>query len=96
VLPDPKVILPKGGMNHEADEEMQKWIEVANSLNPGDVFPLPINHGESWMVVHFLEKKGETYKFEAVNFHKINFQQWFDQEKSKIEIIGYDKSYPMP
>jgi hypothetical protein len=79
-------------------EDAKKWYdEVIEPMKPGAVTSSPISQDEQWLVVHYVGKnKKDDHELEIVAIKKLNYNQWYENEKSKVSIIINDKSRLVP
>lgn len=70
------------------NEEAQKWIDqIIRPLKVGDVASAPISREESWLALKLAKKiSNDTYELLVISFPKVNFNQWYEAEKAKVEV----------
>ncbi|MNL10464.1 hypothetical protein D3C87_1312630 [compost metagenome] len=80
----------------EVVAEPSRWYEkVLIHLPAGQVYPEPISYGDFWLVVRSDVKPiGKSKKLEVIFVPKLNYQIWYEQEKSKLAIQTYDSLLP--
>lgn len=78
-----------------ANEEAKKWYELfIQNLKVGEVAAIPISYGNDLLVAHYLKNpRSSVFNLEVAVLPKLEFGPWLEQEKAKIKIDVYDKTY---
>jgi hypothetical protein len=63
-----------------------QWYEkVVAHLSAGNVYPEPISYDDFWLIVRSgVKRTGESNQLEIIFVPKLNYQTWYEQEKSKL------------
>jgi len=81
-------------MNSDTIKDAEVWYDkLIKNMKPGDVFFEPVSVGETFVVIHYLQKISEDdHRLEAAFFPKQDYAQWYAKELTKVKTEIYDKS----
>lgn len=88
---DPKVA---EYLNADTIKDAEVWHKkIIKNMDPGDVFGEPVGMGESFVVIHYLEKVNkDDYKLEVAFFPKLDYGSWYKKESALVKVDIRDES----
>jgi hypothetical protein len=74
--------------------DAQAWHDqLLAQMSVGQIYPAPISFGENWVISRYIKKISEQeHQVEMIFVPKLNFADWYRQQKAKISIRVSDKA----
>lgn len=78
-------------MEGDMQSSVRIWVDnIAPSLKAGEVLGEPVDHSYTWLVVKMKEVRksaaGNSYRLEAIEVPKDNFETWLQKEKDNVKV----------